>query len=103
MKNAQKDKYYKEARKWLESLYNGLSKTGQEDAILKEFLNGFLYAGIITDIVTQDELEAFIDEINQEVFGMTLAERKNKKRLEADLEKDFEIPTFERQGIKLNL
>ncbi len=100
--NTPKGLFFAEAKVWLNSLYQGLNKTGQEDLLLKEFLNGYFYSGMISKIASQTEVDQFIDDLNREHFGMTLMERKENQRLTANLETDFDSPTYERRDININ-
>lgn len=96
---------------YFESLTNKLRalflmiKNGHEvPAEEKKYVEGFMHASIELDIATRAELEELMESINEEVFGMSIEERRKLYRDRSlSTNTAFDTPTWQRKGIQIDL
>lgn len=91
----------------LMSIYRQAAAGIEPNAKERDLFNGYMDAGLVTGLVTKDELQALIDQRHQSMFGMTIAERRRLQKKPPGLDFDaedyafYEVPTWMRKGIRL--
>ncbi len=86
--------------------YMSVRDTGVADEADNAGIKAFMEAGVITEVVTHEDLEAIIARQHMSAFGMTLDERYQQRMEEAQEKGDFEFfdqPAWVRQGKRVNL
>ena len=81
------------------NLYDKQKERGEKNALLKHRVEGFMFAGIVVEIATNEELKDLIDKIYFATFGMTSIERKLQKEKGETEEVDwsfYDIPPSKR-------
>lgn len=102
-KRAQKMRYMDHLSSLLREIYGLMKKNGKISERQEAFANGVMAAGKYVG-VTHQELEALIEKLNYEVFGMSVEQRKKAQRESAPAKStDLDEPTFIRWGKKLSL
>ena len=67
----------------------------------KGFINGFMEAGLALDLVNNEDLGEVIEEVNFEIFGMSVTDRRKKySATDFSLEEYIKIPTYIRVSRK---
>lgn len=79
----------------LQLSYQQLKDTNGRSQLGSEHIQGYMEAGLISGIVTKDELESTIDTSYKAVFGITFKERAN---IMPDSEEVLDVPTWIRRG-----
>jgi hypothetical protein len=68
------------------------------------FIQGYMAAGKVLGLVTNDQLKEIMEEENFDVFGMTIGERNRKtpvKRVSVEDDEYLDIPTILRRGLSV--
>ena len=92
--------FIEEVERRLRELYLG-SKNGHiASPEQRHQLEGFIQAGIFISMVRAEEMEEVIENIHQEVFGMSIEEHKHQHAISWDGNKidysNYDVPTYER-------
>ena len=96
-----KEKYLGQVDSRLRRIFQ-TSKDGYKiSPIERHRLEGFMHAGVVMGLVSNDELAAFMDEMHLKVFGKTIQQRKEGRPAHFDDEaidySGYDQPTFERK------
>lgn len=75
----QREVFLESVQNQLIALYAKQKDIGKQDELLKHRIEGFMFAGIMTEMATNEELSSMIDKIYYDTFGMTPIERKLQK------------------------
>ncbi len=100
-------RYMAEFEKRLLSLYRQSAAGIEPSEKERDLFDGYMDAGLVTGLVTQSELQAFIDERHHSVFGMSIAERRNIRKKHHGLDFDeadystYDVPAWLRKGVHL--
>jgi len=77
----QKNKYVDKSREMLQEIYSlGERKTATRGK-LHDQLEGYFKAGLLLDILSEDEIRVIVDEEHYLAFGTSLKERRIKEKL----------------------
>ena len=94
-----KSDYLEQLKHVLKNTYLQLREQGRIATGREDYINGFIDAGLSTELVSNTEIQAMIENTNMEVFGISIAERK---KLYADIESSYDeyidVPAFFRKG-----
>jgi hypothetical protein len=85
--------------KQLLQLYINQKEFGRQDDDAKHHIEGFMHAGLIMDLISNDELSQIMERVYYDVFGMTPIERKLQKEKGEEDEVDwsfYDIPPSKR-------
>ena len=97
----QKHKYIDGIRDLLRLFYGANDLKSAYRKKLESKLEGFIAAGILTDLISKQDLQKIIDEEHMAAFGMTRSERREKLKFESkgpEIDWDiYDIPTIHRQ------
>lgn len=74
--DSSKKAFLETIEKQLRSFYEKQSEYGKFSKEEKAYMEGFMHAGIVMKLVTQDEMKVLMEAIYVDVFGMTPLERK---------------------------
>lgn len=97
-----KNKYFSVLGELLNGHYAIIKSTHLIPQEGQQYIDGFLAAGRALNAVEYDELRDFIEKIHFETFGMTVEERRKSLKLTTgSIEDCLDVPTYVRQGIKL--
>lgn len=98
------ERYFDSLKEKIRELFVMIQHGHAVPAEQKKYVEGFMHASLDLHIATRQELEALMEEINQEVFGMGIDERR-KRYPERSLSSGtaLETPTYQRRGIKIDL
>ena len=96
------EKYLANCRSEINKVYQ-LSKQGKPNAELKAKTEGFVSAGVVLGIISAPQAQEMMENIHFEVFGETVAERKQRKASFAEMKLTdpdgyFELPAITRKG-----
>jgi len=96
-------KYHSTFKDIIERYHSVLKDVGYVPTNWEGFVDGYIEAGLLLGITSEDELEKVIQESNYKIFGMSVEERRKrynrKKKID---ENDLDIPTFIRVGKTLD-
>jgi len=94
------ERFFEHLRKLSKDSYWILKQTRKMPKDRKAQIDGFMLAG--QDLrVGYDEMKAVLEEVNYEVFGMSIEERKKEFSAETTFdEEEFRTPTFIRKPPK---
>lgn len=96
--------YLENVRAMLRRFYRIMKDYGMSAREHQTFISGFMAAGKILGIVTNDDLKRIMEEENLSVFNMTIDERRKKtkvKTVSLEDEDYLEIPTIMRGGLRV--
>lgn len=111
-----KDIYLNFLGNLLREHYSGMKETHPVSLESEQFIKGYLSAARKLNAFYQKELNDYVERIHYEVFNMTIEERKESLKINPDLPADerenpvdpdlseedaFDIPTYQRKGLKL--
>jgi hypothetical protein len=113
-----KDIYLNFLGKLLREHYNSIKETGTAPSDSEQFINGYMTAARKLNAFYQKDLKDYIERIHYEIFNMTIEERKKSLQIKPDLSEEepepenpvetglseedtFDIPTYQRKGLKL--
>lgn len=65
--------------KQLIQFFSSQHERGKQDELVKRYIEGFMYAGVILELATNEELTQLMEKVYFDVFGMTPIERKLQK------------------------
>lgn len=96
--------FIKLLRTQLKSVYE-MSRDGKPDVKQKHRVEGLLQAGMLLGVFSKEFSEAMIEEIHQDVFGMSVQARRDSNIAlevlkETDPDSYYDTPTFERKLIR---
>ena len=97
--NSKKKLFLDVVEKQLLQLYINQKELGRQDDDAKHHIEGFMHAGLIMDLISNDELSKIMERIYYDVFGMTPIERKLQKEKGEEVEIDwslYDIPPSKR-------
>jgi hypothetical protein len=77
----QKELFLDSTTRELTRFYNNEKQCGQKDMSVKYRIEGFMCAGVVLELSSNEELTKLMEGIYFEVFGVTPAERKLQKTL----------------------
>lgn len=70
----------------------------------KRYVEGFMHASMDLGLANREELEALMESINQEVFGVSIAERRKRYQNQTlSSGSAHDTPTYQRRGIHIDL
>jgi DNA-dependent RNA polymerase auxiliary subunit epsilon len=97
----QKKKYVTKAREKLQEIYSFGERKTADRAKLHDQLEGYFKAGLLLDIVSEDDVRTIVEEEHHLAFGTSLKERRIKEKLTPQATatnwKKFDIPTIHRR------
>lgn len=98
------ERYFQSLENKIRGIFLMLKRGHQVPDEEKKYVEGFMHAALQLELATRDELDALMESVNQQVFGMSIEERRAKYR-DRPLSKGsaLDTPTWQRQGIKLDL
>ncbi|MGV1101050.1 hypothetical protein ACUUL3_16765 [Thiovibrio sp. JS02] len=103
MEQEEKD-YFETFRVALRRYYFTVKTTHAVPEREKGYLEGFIDAAMQLRVFTGGELQELIEEVNHEVFGMSVQERMRRyPHISFSKEEWQQIPTFIRQGKDLGI
>jgi len=82
---------------------------GKQDTSLKHHIEGVMFAGVVTEMATNEELTSMVERIYYETFGMTPTERKLQKdngeveEIDWSYYDTLDFPYFIRQSVIPNV
>jgi hypothetical protein len=97
--SSKKKLFLNAVEKQLTQLYINQKERGKQDEDTKHHIEGFMHAGIIMELTSNDELSKIMERIYYDVFGMTPIERKLQKEKGVEDEIDwslYDIPPSQR-------
>ena len=98
------DKYFDSLKKKLRGIFLMIKNGHEVPPDEKKYVEGFMHASVDLGIATRSELEELMEEINQDVFGMSVDERRKVYRNRTlSTNTAFDTPTWQRKGIKIEL
>ena len=98
-----KKRYIERLSQKLHEYYDEIKLQSTEAKNSQHYIRGYLNAASDLNIFSQKELKATIDEAHFKVFRKTIEEREKSKLSEHSSDNDvFDIPTYIREGIKLD-
>ena len=96
-----KSKYVDKAREKLQEIYSFGDRKTTKRSNLHDQLEGYFQAGLLMQIVCEDDIRTIVDEEHHLAFGTSLKERRIKEKLTplatATNWKKFDIPTIHRR------
>lgn len=96
--------YFDSLKKKLRGIFLMIKNGHETPAAEKKYVEGFMHAAIDLGIATRSELDALMESVNQEVFGMSIDERRKAYRGRTlSSNTAFDTPTWQRKGIQLSL
>lgn len=98
-----KERYLEILKQILTGHYNLVKEAKIHDEGHQKYIDGYLTAARALEVIDYNELKEFIEQVHFEVFGMLIEERRAKFKTKScsELSDFIDIPTFIRQGIKL--
>jgi len=99
-----KQKYLRAFAQRLLAFYSDTDLAGKADEKARYGIEVFIEAGIVSDLITKEELQPIIDRHHMDVFGRTIEQQRQHRGLEAAAEGDyseFDRPAWERQGVTI--
>ena len=94
--------YLKELKARVEKYYSYGEADHAVRHKLKDQIKGFLDAGIVSGLVTVEQIRNVIDAEHQNAFGVSIEERRAQKKLGVIEEpvdwSEYEVPTYQRVG-----
>lgn len=96
------DKYFELLDKNLRQMFMGIKQRIKPIPGRRHHWEGFMHAGVVMGLISKDELEARMEGIHHEVFGMSIQQRLQSKAYPAMDEPDYDgydSPTYVRQGL----
>lgn len=98
-----KEEYLNALRQHMRGLFSIIKQGHAVPETEKRYTEGFMQAGKILGVSNKKEFKSIFEEVNQEVFGMSLKERKEKYPNAVLKEEDvLDLPTYLRKGIRLS-
>ncbi|GAV20914.1 hypothetical protein MMIC_P1890 [Mariprofundus micogutta] len=97
----QNEIYATNATTLLEKFYVRLKATGLEDEKQKEFLRGFMAAGLSTGLIDRDSFDQLIASAHEKVFGMSIPQKHYEKMMNGEETSFFDVPTYNRPRQKI--
>lgn len=98
------ERYLAELRRQLNALFILRKADKKAPETEKSYTDGFIFAAMSLGILSRTRVEEVIEEVNQQVFNMSLNERlqyyKNKPADEVSL---YDMPTYQRQGKEIGI
>ena len=99
----EEERFFEHLRKLLKESYWILKQKKAIPKDRKAYIDGFMLAGRIFG-VGHKELKAALEDVNYEVFGMSIEERKKKFTGEPSYdEDDYQVPAYIRKGKKIEI
>jgi len=95
----QRELFLASAKQQLIELYTAQKERGKQGPSLKHHAEGFMHAGIVLELATNEELTELIGNIYYDTFGMTPVERKLQQEKGEVEEKDwsyYDLPLSQR-------
>ena len=87
-------------RELLQTQYETVKNNPSKALAKNERIEGYLEAGLISGMVTRNELKQVINDAHKAVYGVTFDERKEAS---LDAENLWDVPTWVRRGSDLKL
>lgn len=84
-------KFLEELATILTSYYHKLEGRGSADPIDKAYLDGFIRAGMISEVASLAEIQSVIDKTHIDVFGVSIAERRQSRALAGEDPKAWDV------------
>ncbi|NHN36901.1 hypothetical protein G8764_06320 [Pseudomaricurvus alcaniphilus] len=75
----------------LVDFYTTLSETKKIDNVRKAYIEGFMFAGVVLQLVDNDKLKQVMEEAHCAVFNMTQAERRMGTAFNTNTEKAWAV------------
>jgi len=85
-------------RELLETQYKKVKNNSSKALAKNERIEGYMEAGLISDIVTSNELKQVINDAHKAVYGVRFDERKEAS---LDAENLWDVPTWVRKGVEI--
>ncbi len=98
------ERYFDSLKEKIKELFVMIHHGHAVPAEQRRYVEGFMHASLDLQIATRQDLEALMESVNQEVFGMSIEERR-KRYPEHGLSSGtaLETPTYQRRGVKIDL
>ena len=93
-----KQAYMLHLRELLETQYENVKNNPSKAIAKNERIEGYMEAGLISSMVTRNELKQVINDAHEAVYGVVFDERDKPSRENEDL---IDIPTWVRRGLIL--
>lgn len=96
----QKGRYISVLEQRLSHFYISIRDYGKTDIEARSGIEAFMEAGLLLGAVTRAELDSSIDLQHRTVFGMSLGERQQSEKLEANAQGNyvsFDISAWQRK------
>jgi hypothetical protein len=99
MDSSKKKLFLDVVEKQLSQFYINQKELGMQDEDTKHHIEGFMHAGLIMNLISNDELSKLMERVYYDIFGMTPIERKLQKEKGEEDEIDwsfYDIPPSKR-------
>lgn len=94
-----KHAYMLHLRQLLETQYENVKDNPPKALAKNQRIEGYMEAGLISGMVTRNELKQVINDAHKTVFGVTFDERKEAS---LDAENLWDVPTWVRKGVEVS-
>lgn len=96
-----KEQFLQEITRQLRIIFTAIREGHKPPQVMKHRCEGFMRAGVFLGIVKYTELSALMEDLHLEVIGMTIADRKARKRghfVDEEIDyNQYETPSYERR------